>query len=253
VGGFGMNVFSQRPNFSQRSWISLGGVLLFAAVVAGCGSDSVADDGDSAGTDSVATVVAGGSTVAGDVAEATEAAAADSGIDGSWQVGAGSEAGYRVPEVLNGQTTEGVGRTSGVTGSMTVVGTSVTASEFVFDMTKLTSDSGKRDSQVQGRIMETATFPTATFVLGGPVDLGKIPADKEEVSIPAKGSLTVRGTTLPVELTLNARRNGATIEVLGSYDLKFADFGIPDPSVKPFVEVGQSGFIEWLLVFEKKA
>lgn len=244
--------FSQRPNFSQRRWISLAGVLLVGAVVVGCGSDAVADIGESDSTESTI-AAAGGSTVVGDVAAATETAAADSGIDGSWQVGAGSEAGYRVPEVLNGQTTEGVGRTSGVTGSMTVVGTTVTATEFEFDMTKLTSDSGKRDSQVQGRIMETANFPTATFVLGGPVDFGKIPADKEEVSIPAKGSLTVRGTTLPVELTLNARRNGATIEVLGSYDLKFADFGIPDPSVKPFVEVGQSGFIEWLLVFEKKA
>jgi polyisoprenoid-binding protein YceI len=184
-------------------------------------------------------------------AEPAAGAASAESIEGTWKIADGAEAGYRVPEILNGQKTEGVGRTKSITGSMTIAGTKVTATEFVFDLTKLASDSGKRDNQVQTRIMETSKFPDAKFVLGEPIDIGKIPDDKKEITIPAKGSLTVHGTTKPVTLDLKARRNGANIEVLGSFDLKFADWGIPDPSFKPFVEVGSSGFIEWLLVFSK--
>jgi polyisoprenoid-binding protein YceI len=240
--------------------VGAAGVLALSAVALGaCGGSSSPAPAAPAAT----TIVdAGGATTLGEstdeptptIAEpaATVATAAGAeSMDGMWKIADGAEAGYRVPEILNGQKTEGVGRTKSITGSMTIAGTKVTATDFVFDLTKLASDSGKRDNQVQTRIMETAKFPDAKFVLGEPIDIGKMPDDKKEITIPAKGSLTVHGSTKPVTLDLKARRNGATIEVLGSFDLKFADWGIPDPSFKPFVEVGASGFIEWLLVFTK--
>ncbi len=236
---------------SRRS-VLLGLAFMAATTLVACGGS----DASGTATESASEqTIAGADVVTETVAKTdtpTDAAAATE-LDGSWQITSGSEAGYRVPEVLNGQKSEGVGRTSGVTGSLTVVGTKVTSTQFVFDLTKLASDSGKRDSQVQGRIMETAKFPTATFELTEPIDFGKVPADKETVTIPAKGTLTVHGTTKPVELSLDARLNGSNIEVLGAYELTFADFGILDPSFKPFVEVGEKGFIEWLLVFEKAA
>ncbi len=195
---------------------------------------------------------ASATTLAIGSSDTTPVAASSDSLDGTWEIVDGSEAGYRVPEVLNGQETEGVGRTKAITGSMTVAGTTVTTTEFSFDLTKLASDSERRDAQVQTRIMDTAKFPNATFVLSEPIDVGKVPADKEEVKIPAKGTLTLHGTTKPIDIELTARRNGANVEVLGSYALTFADFGIPDPSFKPFVEVGKTGSIEWLLVFAKK-
>jgi polyisoprenoid-binding protein YceI len=185
------------------------------------------------------------------VAAAAPAAGEAAAVDGEWKIVAGSEAGYRVPEILQGQKTEGVGRTTAITGSMTIVGTQATAGEFTFDLTKLASDSGKRDEQVQGRIMETAKFPNAVFKLTSPVDFGKVPADKETVKAKAAGELTLHGVTKPVEVELEARMNAGNVEVLGSLPLTFADYGIEDPSFKPFVEVGETGFIEWLLVMAK--
>src|SRR5438270_594402 len=40
-------------------------------------------------------------------------------VDGAWKVTSGSQAGYRVKEVLFGQSHEAVGRTSGIAGDVT--------------------------------------------------------------------------------------------------------------------------------------
>lgn len=48
-------------------------------------------------------------------------------LDGHWSVSRGSVVGYRVQEVLFGQDNTAVGRTSDVTGSITIRGTAVTA------------------------------------------------------------------------------------------------------------------------------
>jgi polyisoprenoid-binding protein YceI len=199
------------------------------------------------------TAAAPAETVAAAPTETTAAAAAGAGAtaDGEWKITQGSEAGYRVPETLQGQKTEGVGRTTAITGSMTIAGTQATAGEFVFDLTKLQSDSGKRDEKVQGSILNTAEFPNATFKLTGPVDFGKVPADKETVKAKAAGELTLHGVTKPVEVELQARMNGGNVEVLGSLPITFADWNIDNPSIKPFVEVGDTGTIEWLLVMAK--
>ena len=53
-------------------------------------------------------------TTAGEVQQPTNA------TDGEWAVVADSVVGYRVKEILFGQDTEGVGRTSDVTGSLVI-------------------------------------------------------------------------------------------------------------------------------------
>ena len=92
--------------------------------------------------------------------------------DGSWKVSTGSIVGYRVNEVLFGQSNTAVGRTSSVTGSITVVGSTVTKASFTVDMTSVASDESRRDAQFNGRIMDTSTYPTGTFTLTEPIDLG---------------------------------------------------------------------------------
>src|SRR5947209_7675336 len=91
--------------------------------------------------------------------------------DGTWKATNGSVVGYRVKEVLFGQSNTAVGRTSSITGSITVDGTTVSAGTFTVDMTTVTSDQSRRDGQFNGRIMETSTFPTATFALTQPITL----------------------------------------------------------------------------------
>ena len=52
-----------------------------------------------------------------------------------------------------------------------------------------------RDSQFQGRIMDTADFPTATFVLTNPIELAPVPKNGVVKTYSATGKLTLHGTT----------------------------------------------------------
>lgn len=177
-------------------------------------------------------------------------AGAPASFDGTWSVASGSEVGYRVKEVLFGQSTEAVGRTSGVTGSMALQGTEVTAASIVADMTTVKSDEDRRDNQFRSRIMETARFPTATFELASPIALPSIPDDQVETTVDAQGRLTVHGTTKDVTVQLAARRNGARIEVKATIPVRFSDYGIPQPS-NQVATVQDDGEIEVLVSFAK--
>ena len=182
---------------------------------------------------------AGEGTSTTPTAAAGDAGAAD-GIEGTWVITTGSQAGYRVKEVLFGQDAEAVGRTTGVTGTMQISGTTVTSTAVTVDMTTVTSDEDRRDGQFHGRIMDTATFPTATFTLTAPIELGSVPADGEEVTHTVTGDLTLRGVTNQVIFELVARRNGPNIEANGSIAVDFDDFQIPDASGGPLRAAGAS-------------
>ena len=169
-------------------------------------------------------------------------------LSGPWKLTSGSQAGYRVKEVLLGQAAEAVGRTSDVTGQMTVQGTEVTSASFSVDLTTVQSDKSQRDGQFQGRIMETSTYPTAMFTLTSPVALESIPADGARVTVKASGKLTLHGTTRLVTVDLTARRSGAAIRVSGQIPVRFADWDIPNPNFGP-VTTEDNGQIEFLLVF----
>ena len=64
------------------------------------------------GTDATTTTAAADGADAGD-------------LDGTWTIATGSEAGYRAEEILFGQSGAATGRTSDVTGSLDIAGTTV--------------------------------------------------------------------------------------------------------------------------------
>jgi len=172
-------------------------------------------------------------------------------LGGTWEATEGSVVGYRVPEVLFGQETEGVGRTEDVTGTVTVEGTTVTEATFEADMTTVASDESRRDNQFHTRLMDTAQFPTARFVLTDPIDLGPEADAGEVVSTIAVGELTLRGTTRPVTIEVQARQTGETFEVAGALPIVFEEWGIPNPS-NVAASVGDEGTLELLLVLRKR-
>ena len=178
----------------------------------------------------------------------TAAAAADDPVDGTWKVGSGSQAGYRVKEVLFGQQNEAVGRTSSVSGQLAVKGSRVTGGSFSVDLTTVQSDQSRRDGQFQGRIMDTATYPTATFALTQPVALPSLPADEASVSAKAQGKLTLHGTTRDVTVTVTAKRSGGNFQVSGQIPVTFADWNIANPSFGGLVTTEDHGQAEFLLV-----
>ncbi len=192
-----------------------------------------------------------GVSVAATTVVATSTTAGPVGADGVWAIIDGSEVGYRVDESINGFATTANGRTKAITGSMTAAGTTISDGQFTVDMTTFKSDESRRDGQFNGRIMDVANFPTATFVLTSPIDFGKIPADGETVTVPAAGDLTLHGSTKPVTFSVDAQFTNAHVVVVGKIPVVFADFGIPNPSIAT-IKTQDHGVLEFLLVLERK-
>ena len=195
-------------------------------------------------------------TTAAELAETTTTVAktvttvATSATDGEWAVVAESIVGYRVKETIVGQKTEGVGRTAAVTGSLTISDQKVLNAEFTVDMTSLKSDSTRRDRQVNTRILDTATYPTATFVLKKPITLTPEALAGSDFSVDTTGTLTLRGVTKDIDLTLIARLVDGVIEVNGSIQIVFTDWSIPDPSISGIIVVDR-GLLEFLIRFAR--
>ncbi len=180
---------------------------------------------------------------------ATDSAPAPSSEDdGSWSVGQGSEAGYRVEEVLNGQDVTVVGRGEEVSGSAEVADGSLTAAEVTVQVASVATDSDRRDQYFRGRAMQVEAHPTATFTLTEPVSLPTIGSAASAVE--ATGTLELAGTTRPVTATIQVVREADTVKASGSIPVTFSDFGIDAPDLG-FVKVEDSGTVEFLVVLRR--
>jgi polyisoprenoid-binding protein YceI len=182
------------------------------------------------------------------------AATTDDGVAGTWTVdtetgeftyesATGTFAGFRIDEELSGiGSTTAVGRTDGVSGEATIEGTTLTAATFEVDLTTITTETSMRDDKVQ-QALETDRFPTATFTLTEPVDLGAA-ASGEALTVTATGELTVHGVTQPVELAIDAQLVDGTIVLVATTELTFADFDVEVPSSPAVLSVDDHGILE---------
>jgi polyisoprenoid-binding protein YceI len=173
--------------------------------------------------------------------------------EGRWLVRTGDDTfvGYRVRETFAGLSVaqDAVGRTNDVRGELTVEGAStVTAATVTAGLQALESDEDRRDNAIRTRGLETDRFPESTFVLRGPLEL-PAPQAGTDVSVTATGDLTLHGVTRPVDVPLEARWSGTTIEVVGTIPVAFADYEIEPPSIGGFVSVEDEGEIELQLTF----
>lgn len=207
-----------------------------------------ADPGASAGTASAAALPSG-------AAETLGAA----GLDGTWTIDqtiggfadfSDSFVGYRVDETFTNQKANtAVGRTPQVTGSLTMAGTSITAVHVTADLTRLTSDDDRRDGQLRRQAIETERYPSATFTLTAPIELGAIPAEGRTIDATATGELTLHGVTRTVDVPLQARLSGDVVTVTGSIDIAFADYSIQQPTSFLVLSIEDHGTIELQLHF----
>jgi polyisoprenoid-binding protein YceI len=202
------------------------------------------------GSSSSASTPSSGST-ASSAGTAAANTAASGAVAGTWTAGSGSVVGYRVNEVLLGQNATAVGRSTSVTGHLTIQGTAATAASFSVPMDTIHSDKSQRDAQFDGRIMDVAQYPTGTFTLTSPIDLGSPPAAGVIKSYTAHGKLTLHGTTRAITFTLTAKHEGNQIEVAGDIPVLFSDYNIQNPSFAGFVTTQDHGLLEFLLVFNK--
>jgi polyisoprenoid-binding protein YceI len=191
-------------------------------------------------------------TTAGEAAAEGDATASP---DGTWQVSddGASFVGYRVREQLTflSSPNEAVGRSTAVTGTMTVSGDTVEAARIEADLTRLTSDESRRDNAIRQRGLESERFPTAILELAGPIRLAEAPVQGQEVRGQGKGRLTVHGVTREVDLDLRGRWNGSTIQVVGQLPVRMSDYRIEAPRFGPVVSIEDSLAVDFDLVFER--
>ena len=159
---------------------------------------------------------------------------------------AGSFVGYRVDErYLGVGVRTAVGRTSAVTGSVTVNGDRVEGADLRADMTTVHSDQARRDDALRSRAIETGRYPSARFTLAGPVALGARPRQ-------ARGTLTLHGRRAAIAVAVRGQRvSGDRLELVGSAPIRFATFAIEPPSVAGLVTVSDHGVLEFRLVLAR--
>jgi polyisoprenoid-binding protein YceI len=178
----------------------------------------------------------------------------DSALSGTWTVvqGAGSFAGYRVGENLAGVgSTTAVGRTQQVDGSLTYNGDEVTDVEVTADVSTLQSDKSQRDNALKMQALQTATYPTATFVLKTPIEIDQVPTDGTAMTQTVLGDLTLHGVTREVELDVEGALQGNLLVVVGSTQIQFADYRISSPKAAAVLAVDDYGVMEFQLLYTK--
>ncbi|MGA7207150.1 MAG: YceI family protein [Specibacter sp.] len=224
-----------------RKWLIIG-IALIVAIGAVLGGTALYAKlaNDSAPDKLTLSTPTSGTATSGKVTPGTAGAGI---LAGAWTVSHGSQAGYRVKEVLNGQNVTVVGRTQGVTGNVVIDGTSLAAASISVSMTSVATDNSSRDSQFLG-ILKTSQFPTSTFTLTRAVDIGAV---KDGVApVQAVGELAVAGVKKSVTVSMKAQKTASGVEVSGSLPVTFSDYGIAAPNLG-FVKVEDTGTIEMLL------
>lgn len=234
--------------------VAIGGFVIYDQVLRGDSAAALALP-----TASTAPAASTAAAASADPASSPVAAAGSAGdVAGTWNVAAGSVAGYRVREQLANLPAESdaVGRTDQVTGSITVetsgTTTTLTAAHLTVDMTSLTSDKTMRDNRLRREGLETDSFPTSTFVLTAPVEVPAAALTGTASDITLTGDLTVHGVTKSVQIPAQAQLVNGTIQVAGSLAFPLSDYSIVAPNIGAvIVSIADNGTLEFLVNFTK--
>ena len=190
----------------------------------------------------------------------TEAPAPPTGeLAGTWAVGDGSIAGYRVREKLAAlpAPSDAVGRTGAITGQFVLAKDGETyrvdSAEFTVQVAQLKSDESRRDNRIRETGLETDKFPLATYVLTSPISLPADAANGKAVTVQSEGDLMLHGITKKVQIPLQVQRDGAQVKIVGNYEFGWSDFGMTAPSVARFVSVTGNPKLEFRLLMSKQA
>jgi polyisoprenoid-binding protein YceI len=239
--------------------LAVGGYLAYDNVLRG---DNVAPlalpSSDPSNAVASASAAASSSVASADPsAGAGSGTAADGSLAGTWSISSG-EAGYRVRERLANLPAESdaVGRTSAVTGAITLDGSGsnvqATSGTISVDTTQITSDESRRDNRLRSEGLQTDLFPTASFKLTSPVDIPAAALQGTATDVTLVGDLTLHGVTKSVKIPAQAQLVNGTISVAGSLTFPLADFDITAPNVGGFIlSIADTGTLEFSASFTK--
>jgi polyisoprenoid-binding protein YceI len=143
-------------------------------------------------------------------------------------------ANYKVREQLARRNlpNDAIGTTSGVTGQIVIMpdGTLPAGqSQITVDLTTLTTDSRQRDRYVQRNTLDTAQYPTATFV---PTSVQGLPTPLPaagNVTLKLIGNLTIHGVTKPATWDARATIANNAMKGTATTAFTFEDYGMSPP------------------------
>ena len=244
----------------QRMLILMAGLGLFAA---GCAPQSATQPGSGAGESAapVATIVQAPELAAQPLASAPAQAPAQDSSAGTGSGAAGNPASssgstaaggdiqtfvlqpdattasYAVGEILfreGNRFNLAVGKTNATSGqiqlntkdpSQSIVG------PITVDISTLKSDSGRRDSTLRDRFLQSMQFPKATFTS---TKIDKFPADPaegKEVHFEMTGDLTIHEVTRPTTFVVTVTLAGGKLTGSATTTIQVADFGVEPPDM----------------------
>jgi len=195
-------------------------------------------------------------TSASTATPATSAASTDARV--TYTVMSGTTADFKVREQLVGHDlpSDAIGKTSAVTGKI-VLGADgkvdSTQSKFTVNLTTLKSDQPRRDGFIQRSTLDTAQYPTATFVPSSVTGLPSPLPASGKVTFQLVGDLTVHGVSHPMTWNVTATVNGNDISGQASTPFTFADFGMTPPKAGPVLSVNNNGTLELAFTLSKGA
>jgi polyisoprenoid-binding protein YceI len=175
-------------------------------------------------------------------------------LPGTWTIAPNSVVGYRVREKLGALPAQddAVGRTSQITGTATLQksGGTITASgaNFTANVASLSSDQARRDNYIRTHALQNDQFATATFVQTGGIPVPAAAEQGQKAQVSATGSLTIHGVTKQVTIPLDIQITGTHIQVVGSLQFPFSEFGMTPPSIGGFVSVESTATLEFSLL-----
>lgn len=230
-------------------------VVLVAVLAGGAGlwwflrNDAPAAVTLDAATDAVTATTGAGPGVPGDIT-GQWAIDTDSGTF-DYESATGSFVGFRIAEELVGiGGIEAVGRTGEVTGTLDIAAGELTSATFTAAMTTITTNDRRRDDKAL-QALEVGTYPDATFTLGAPIALGPAAQAGEVVRATATGEFTLHGVTRAAEVPIEARLVNGTIVVVGSFEVRLADYNLEVPSAPIVVSASDVATIEFQLLFTR--
>jgi len=168
-------------------------------------------------------------------------------VDGTWQVAPGSVAGFRIQQTVLLLHSEVVGRTSDITGTVTVAAGRATAANLQINLLALTTGDRKPAPQF-GTSLDTKQYPTATVALAQPIPLDAA-LSGNAATLTATGSLTLHGVTRTATVSLALRRDGANLDIAGQLPVAFTDYSLASPTgYGPIGSLADHGIAEFLLI-----
>ena len=172
-------------------------------------------------------------------------------VDGTYQPMSGSVAGFRIQQTVLGLTSEVVGRTEDITGTVSIAGGRAVTADLRIGLLALTSGDAKPAPQF-GISLDTQRYPNATIKVTQPVTLDAASTSGTIRTVSTTETLTLHGITRSVTVPVSIRRDGTNIDVAGSIPVAFADYGIAGPQgYGTLGSLADHGEAEFLLILHR--